>query len=210
MAKTISPNRSELIRLKNKVKTASKGHKLLKKKRDGLVIDFFKLLENAKDIRSEMIENFNTAKQSLKRTRILSYDLELKLYSKTTKGRNLIDFQSKNIMGLSVPRIKSEFKKRELIERNRTVYSSFTMDDTVKKYEELVNKIIITAEVETTMIRLLNEIEKTKRRVNGLEFNIIPQLRKAESFVALSLEEMERGNTIRLKKIKAKLDRIEK
>ena len=206
MAKTISPNRSELIRLKNKVKTASKGHKLLKKKRDGLVIDFFKLLENAKDIRSEMIENFNTARQSLKRTRILSYDLELKLYSKTTRGRNLIDFQSKNIMGLSVPQIKSEFKKRKLIERNRTVYSSFTMDDTVKKYEELVNKIIVTAEVETAMIRLLNEIEKTKRRVNGLEFNTIPQLKKARSFVALSLEEMDRDNTIRLKKIKAKLD----
>ena len=206
MAKVISPNRSELIKLKAKVSTASKGHKLLKKKRDGLVMDFFSLLENAKDLRGEMIKNFIEAQASLKRTRILSYDLELKLYSKTTKGRNLIDFQTKNIMGLSVPQIKSEFRKRELIERSRTIYSSYTLDETIKKYETLVNQIIIIAEVETAMIRLLNEIEKTKRRVNGLEFNIIPQLAKDESFVRLSLEEMDRDNTIRLKKIKAKLD----
>ena len=206
MAKVISPNRSELIKLKAKVSTASKGHKLLKKKRDGLVMDFFSLLENAKDLRGEMIKNFIEAQASLKRTRILSYDLELKLYSKTTKGRNLIDFQTKNIMGLSVPQIKSEFRKRELIERSRTIYSSYTLDETIKKYETLVNQIIIIAEVETAMIRLLNEIEKTKRRVNGLEFNIIPQLAKDESFVRLSLEEMDRDNTIRLKNIKAKLD----
>ncbi len=205
MGKTISPNRSELLKLKNKIKTASSGHKLLKKKRDGLIMDFFKLLENAKDLRSEMIQSFNEAEKSLKRTRILSFDLELKMYSKTTKGRNLIDFQSKNIMGLTVPQIKSEFQKRNFIERNRTIYSSFTMDDTIKKYEDLVKKIIIIAEVETAMIRLLNEIEKTKRRVNGLEFNIVPQLKKDESFVKLSLEEQERDNTIRLKKIKSKI-----
>lgn len=208
MSKSISPNRSELLKLKTKVKTASKGHNLLKKKRDGLVMDFFKLLETAKDLRTEMIEKFQASTKSLQKTRILSYDLELKLYSKTTKGRNLIDFQSKNIMGLNVPQIKSEFKKRELIERNRTVYSSFTLDDTIQKYEELVKLIIIVAEVETAMIRLLHEIERTKRRVNGLEFNIIPSLKASESFVKLSLEEQERDNTIRLKKIKAKLDKI--
>ncbi len=206
MGENISPNRSELIRIKSKIQTASKGHKLLKKKRDGLIMDFFKLLENAKDLRSEMIQSYIDATKSLKRTRILSYDLELKIYSKTTKGRNLIDFQNKNIMGLTVPEIKSQFKKRDLIERNRTIYSNFSMDDTVKKYEKLVEQIIIIAEVETAMIRLLDEIEKTKRRVNGLEFNIIPQMKEQENFVKLSLEEQERDNMIRLKKIKAKLE----
>ncbi len=209
MSKTISPNRSELLKLKTRVKTASKGHSLLKKKRDGLVMDFFKLLENAKDLRKDMIKTYISAEDSLKKTRILSYDLELKLYSKTTKGRNLIDFQSKNIMGLSVPQIKSEFKKRDLIERARTVYSSQTVDETIKQYENLVHQIIVVAEVETAMIRLLDEIEKTKRRVNGLEFNIIPSLIASEKFVKLSLEEQERDNTIRLKKIKAKLNKEE-
>lgn len=207
MSKVISPNRSELLKFKNKIKMASGGHKLLKKKRDGLILDFFQLLKNAKDLRSEMIESYLKANESLKRTRILSFDLELKMYSKTTKGRNLIDFQTKNIMGLSVPQIKSKFEKRDIIERNRTVYSSFTMDETIDKYEELVKKIIIVAEIETAMIRLLKEIEKTKRRVNGLEYTIIPNLKKGESFVKLSLEEQERDNIIRLKKIKAKLQK---
>ncbi len=206
MAETISPNRSELLRVKSKISMAKKGHSLLKKKRDGLVMDFFKLLENAKDLRSEMIETFKQAKKSLTKTRILSYDLELKLYSKTTKGRNLVDFQSKNIMGLSVPQIKSEFAKRDLIERQKTVYSSYTMDETISKYEDLVRQIIVVAEVETAMIRLLKEIEKTKRRVNGLEFNILPQLESQQSFVKLSLEELERDSLIALKKIKGKID----
>lgn len=208
MATNISPNRSELLKLKNKIITAKNGHSLLKKKRDGLIMDFFALLANAKDLRSEMQDSFKSSTSSLKRTRILSYDLELKIYSKTTKGRNLVDFQSKNIMGLSVPEIKSEFASRELVDRNRTIYSSFTMDETIREYEELVKKIIIVAEVETAMVRLLNEIEKTKRRVNGLEFSIIPRLEESASFVKLSLEEQERDNIIRLKKIKAKLNAV--
>ena len=206
MSDTISPNRSELLRLKGKISMAQKGHSLLKKKRDGLVIDFFKLLENAKDLRSEMIENFKQAKKSLTKTRILTYDLEIKLYSKTTKGRNLVDFQSKNIMGLTVPEIKSEFAKRDLIERQKTIYASYTMDETISKYEDLVKQIIVVAEVETAMIRLLNEIEKTKRRVNGLEFNILPKLAQDESYVKLTLQEQERDAIIALKKIKSKID----
>lgn len=206
MSKNISPNRSELLKLKNKIGTAVRGHSLLKKKRDGLIMDFFAMLKNAKDLRTEMQEAFKNSGTSLKRTRILSYDLELKIYSKTTTGRGLIDFQSKNIMGLSVPEIKSEFETRDLVDRNRTIYSSFTLDDTVKKYEELLKKIIVVAEVETAMVRLLNEIEKTKRRVNGLEFNIIPSLQNSASFVKLSLEEQERDGIIALKKIKSKID----
>lgn len=206
MSKTISPNRSELLKVKTKVAMAKRGHNLLKKKRDGLIMDFFALLENAKDLRSEMIDSARKAGDSLRKTRILSYDLELKMHAKTTKGRNLVDFQQKNIMGLSVPKIKSEFKQRTLIERNRTVYGSFSLDNTVQKYEELVHSIIIVAEVETAMIRLLQEIEKTKRRVNGLEYNIIPTMKKAQDFISLSLQEQERDNVIRLKKIKKKLE----
>lgn len=207
MAETVSPNRSELLRLKQKISMAKRGHGLLKKKRDGLVMDFFKLLENAKDLRKEMIQTYIQASKSLKKTRILTYDIELKLYAKTTTGRNLLDFQSKNIMGLSVPQIKSEFEKRDLIERQRTTYANYTTDQTIQYYEELVKKIIIVAEVETAMIKLLQEIEKTKRRVNGLEFTIIPELEQSLNFVKLTLDEQDRDTTIRLKKIKSKLEK---
>ena len=205
MSKNISPNRSELLKLKTKVKMAKQGHSLLKKKRDGLIMDFFKLLENAKDLRAELAQNYRDAKDSLTKTRIVSYDLELKVYSKTTKGRNLIDFQSKNIMGLSVPEIKSTFEKRDLIERNKTVYSSLSLDETIKYFEDLVKKIIVIAEVETAMIRLLKEIEKTKRRVNALEFEVIPKMERQAAFIKMRLEEQERENFGRLKMIKKRI-----
>lgn len=207
MAETISPNRSELLRLKQRISMAKRGHGLLKKKRDGLVMDFFKLLEYAKDLRAEMISTYKQANSSLTKTRILSYDVELKLLAKSTKGRNLLDFQSKNIMGLSVPEIKSTFKKRDLLERQRTPYANYTTDQTIQRYDELVQKIIVVAEIETAMIRLLNEIERTKRRVNGLEFTIIPNLEHSLNYVKLSLDEQDRDTTIRLKKIKAKLEK---
>ena len=207
MAETVSPNRSELLRLKQRISMAERGHSLLKKKRDGLVMDFFNLLENAKDLRSEMIQTYREANKSLRKTRILSYDVELKLYAKTTKGRNLVDFQSKNIMGLSVPQIKSSFAKRDLIERKRTPYAGYSTDETIQHYENLVKQIIIVAEIETAMIRLLREIEKTKRRVNGLEYKIIPDLKNAQNYVKLALDEQDRDTTIRLKKIKAKIEK---
>ena len=72
----------------------------------------------------------------------------------------------------------------------------------VDSYEILVEKIILAAEIETTMKKLLEDIEKTKRRVNALEFKVIPELGEARDFIVLRLEEMERENTFRLKRIK--------
>ncbi len=205
MSNNVSPNRSELMNTKKKISTAKNGHNLLKKKRDGLIIEFFKLFKNAKDLRSEMIDSFIKAKTSLTRTRILCDDLKLRFYSKTVDSNNLIDFNSTNVMGLTIPQIKAKFKNKDLFERGKTTYTNHNFSQTIKKYEDLLKKIIIVAEVETTLLKLLDEIEKTKRRVNGLEFNIIPGLEENKKFITLSLEEQERDNIIRLKKIKKKL-----
>ena len=207
MADVKSPNRSELLKTKKKIGMAKRGHSLLKKKRDGLVMSFFSLLENAKDLRGELTQARKEAEDSLRKTRIVSYDLEIKFLAKTTTGRDLIDFQTKNIMGLNIPQMKATFGERTLTERGKTVYASASIDETMEKYESLVQKIIIVAEVETAMIRLLKEIEKTKRRVNGLEHRIIPGQEAALSFIRLSLEEQERDNLITLKRIKSKKER---
>ncbi|MCZ7394817.1 MAG: V-type ATP synthase subunit D, partial [Candidatus Methanoperedens sp.] len=80
--------------------------------------------------------------------------------------------------------------------------TSSRIDEAVDTYEILVEKIILAAEIETTMKKLLEDIEKTKRRVNALEFKVIPELSEAKDFIVLRLEEMERENTFRLKRIK--------
>lgn len=205
MATVVSANRSELLKLKDKSKMAQKGHGLLKKKRDGLIIDFFKLLEHAKDVRSEMNEALKKAQKELKDARINSYELELKLLSSGSQGRAVIDFQSKNIMGLSVPQIKSLFDKRNFVEQRKTPFASIHIRKTISAYDELLEKIVQVAEIETALIKLLKEIEKTKRRVNGLEFTIIPNLNESQAYVKLMLEEQERDALIALKKIRAKI-----
>ena len=205
MATVVSANRSELLKLKDKSKMAQKGHSLLKKKRDGLVIDFFKLLEHAKDVRSEMNEALKHAQEELRNARINSYELELKLLSKGAKGRTAINFQNKNIMGLRVPTIKRLFSKRTFVEQQKTPFASSYIRKTTLAYDELLEKIVQVAEIETALVKLLKEIEKTKRRVNGLEFTIIPQLQESESYVKLMLEEQERDSLIALKKIRAKI-----
>ena len=207
MVLSVSANRSELLKLKDRAKMAQKGHSLLKKKRDGLIIDFFKLLEHSKDIRAEMNELYKRAQQELKLARINSYELELKLLAKGAQGRAVIDFQSKNIMGLSVPQITSLFSQRNFVEQRKTPFASMYIRKTMSAYDELLEKIVQVAEIETALIKLLQEIEKTKRRVNGLEFSIIPELQDTQSYVQLVLDAQERDSIISLKKIKAKIDK---
>jgi len=91
------------------------------------------------------------------------------------------------------------------LERGYGYYNSASIDETASAYENVVEKIILAAEVETSMRKLLKEIEKTKRRVNALEFNVIPNLDKVKAFISLRLEEMERENIFRMKRIKIRV-----
>ncbi|HLG24068.1 MAG TPA: V-type ATP synthase subunit D, partial [Candidatus Nanoarchaeia archaeon] len=115
-----------------------------------------------------------------------------------------IKLSTKNIMGVKVPKIESKDIKKAFMKRGFGIYSSSSIDEAAGAYEKVVEKIILAAEVETSMRKLLNEIERTKRRVNGLEFVVIPRLDKVKGFIQLRLEEMERENTFRMKRIKAK------
>ena len=208
MSENISVNRSTLMSLKSKISMAKSGHSLLKKKRDGLIMEFFKMLENSKNLREEMIKKFIKCEQSLNLAKIYNDDLELKFLSKLSKDKSLINFQTKNIMGLTLPQIKTEFKESEIVNKTTSYFTNSSIVDTIKDYDSLIVKIIILAEVETTLLKLLAEIEKTKRRVNGLENTIIPNLEESVKYVKLNLEEFERENTIRLKKIKSKMNKI--
>jgi len=115
-----------------------------------------------------------------------------------------IELESHNIMGVVVPKIKSSSVRKPINKRGYGLLgTSSYIDEAVDSYEELVEKIILAAEIETTMKKLLDDIEKTKRRVNALEFKVIPELTEAMVFIRLRLEEMERENTFRLKRIKA-------
>jgi V/A-type H+-transporting ATPase subunit D len=108
-------------------------------------------------------------------------------------------------MGVVVPEIESSKVKKSLVDRGYGLLGTTSViDEAASSYEDLVEAIIESAEIETTMKKLLDEIESTKRRVNALEFKVIPELTEARDFIKMRLDEMEREELFRLKKIKAR------
>ena len=200
----IKPTRSELIELKKKIKLAEGGHKLLKMKRDGLILEFFELLNKAKDVRSELDAAYAAANEKIGLAKAVEGTVSIKSTAFALKDIPNIELESKNIMGVVVPKIESSQIRKNLCKRGYGIIgTSSCLDEAVEAYETLVEKIIVAAEIETAMKKLLDDIEQTKRRVNALEFRVIPELTDAERFIELRLEEMERENTFRLKRIKA-------
>ncbi|NPE31741.1 V-type ATP synthase subunit D [Methanococcoides sp. SA1] len=203
-AKEVKPTRSELIELKKKIKLSEGGHKLLKMKRDGLILEFFEILSKAKDVRSELDAAYEKANVKIGIAESVEGRITVKSTAFAMKDAPQIQLESHNIMGVVVPKIESSSVRKPINKRGYGLLgTSSYIDEAVDSYEELVEKIILAAEIETTMKKLLDDIEKTKRRVNALEFKVIPELTEAMVFIRLRLEEMERENTFRLKRIKA-------
>jgi V/A-type H+-transporting ATPase subunit D len=201
----IKPTRTELLAIKKKIAISVSGYDLLKIKREGLIMSFFKILDDAKIIRSELVTQHKIASDDITIASTVDGDLAVKTASFAMSASPEISLSSRNIMGVPVPVIKGSKIKRKLEDRGYgLIGTSPYINDAAKSYENLVELIIRAAEVETTMKKLLDEIEKTKRRVNALEFKVIPQLKDAVRFIELRLEELERENTFRLKRIKNK------
>jgi len=206
MALDVKPTRSELIQLKKRIQLSERGHKLLKMKRDGLIIEFFKILNQARNVRTELDAAFLKAEEKINLASAVNGMVAVRSVAFTAKESPEIRLSGKNIMGVVVPKISSTGVKKTLLERGYGIIGTNSyIDETADAYEDLVEKIITAAELETTMKRLLNEIEKTKRRVNALEFKVIPELVAAMKFIRFALEEMERENTFRLKRVKARM-----
>ena len=201
----IKPTRSELIGLKRKIQLSERGYNILKMKRDGLILEFFKVLEQAKNSRGAMQENYDRACEMIALSNTVEGTIALKSAAFSVKETPTITLRSKNIMGVVVPEISATKVRKGILERGYGMLgSSSVLDETATSYEELVESIIRNAEIETTMKKLLIEIESTKRRVNALEFKVIPELTEARDFIKMRLDEMEREELFRLKKIKAR------
>jgi V/A-type H+-transporting ATPase subunit D len=201
----IKPTRSELLEVKRKIKMTKGGYKILKMKRDGLILEFFKILEEAKQVRDKITKQYDVAMQKIAIAAAVDGEIAVKSAAFALTDRPEIQLRSKNVMGLVVPEIDATSIRKPMEKRGFGVIGvSSHIDEATAAFEDLVETIIKAAEIETTMKKLLDEIEKTKRRVNALEFKVIPELQQAEAFIRLRLEEMERENIFRLKRIKQK------
>jgi len=202
----VKPTRSELLQTKKKIALANSGYKLLKKKRDGLILEFFNVLKKARNIRQELTAEYVSALNKINIARAIDSDIQIKSAAMSIKQQPLVELDTKNIMGVRIPSITSGEVKKSIFERGYGVLSATAkIDEAASAYEAVVEKIILTAEIEITLKRLLKEIERTKRKVNALERLTIPRLEGDAAYIRLRLEEMERENFSRLKMLKSGL-----
>ncbi len=201
----VQPTRSELLEVTKKIRLTQNGYKILKLKRDGLILEFFNILDQAKDLRLEIARRYKEASEKIAIASAVDGVIAVRSASYALTGHPEIQLRSRNLMGVVVPEIKSTKIVAPITERGYGIIgTSPRIDEATEAYENLVETVVKAAELETTMKKLLEEIERTKRRVNALEFKVLPDLQEIERFIRFRLEEMERDNTFRLKRIKDK------
>ncbi len=204
-AHDITPTRSVLLDLKRRIKLSQSGHKILKMKRDGLIIEFFEVMEKARQMRAGVATDFEVAMKKITIARAIDGEVNVRSAAYALNKYPPVKLSSKSIMGMMVPKVEADSIHTDILNKGYGVLdTSAYVEEAAASFEKLLETLIRAAEVETTMKKLLDEIEKTKRRVNALEFKIIPDLKESERFVKFRLEEMERENTTRLKHIKKK------
>lgn len=205
MALDITPTRSELINLKRRIKQTKNGYKLLKMKRDGLFHEFRTLLSDMIKAKKELTESYVLAKSRIDLANAIEGGLKVRSAAIANSASPEVEVERRNIMGVVVPSVSGTNLKQAFGERSiGFTGSSPYIDEAADSFGNLIERMVKAAEMEATLKRLLAEIEATKRRVNALEFKVIPELEEARVFIQLRLEEMEREETFRLKRFKNK------
>jgi len=205
VALDIKPTRSELIKLKGRIKQTKNGYKLLKMKRDGLFHEFRTLLAEMIEAKRDLTAAYRLAKTRIDLANAIEGGLAVRAAAIANSAHPEVEVERRNIMGVVVPSVSGSNLKSTFAERGiGFIGSSPYIDEASDSFSELIEKIVKASEMEATLKRLLAEIEATKRRVNALEFKVIPELEEAKVFIQLRLEEMEREETFRLKRFKNK------
>jgi len=198
----------ELIKLKARIKLAVNGHGLLKRKRDALILEFFALLKKVRDIRKQVDEQMERSYEAIARAQIYHNSSELENIARAARTVPNVVMDIRNIMGVKIPSIRTAELGEDIGSMDSILIGgSAKIDEAISSFRHSLELIVRLAESETAVRRLIREIEKTKRRVNALEFNLIPQLRGQAKWIGFRLDEMERDSFFMLKMIKKKISR---
>ena len=207
MAKmNVNPTRMELRRLKTRLKTATRGHKLLKDKSDEMIRQFMVYVRENKRLREEIEAELSSALKGFTLARAVSSNavIEEAVMMPATKAE--ISLSSDNVMSVEVPSISVDEHEGQ----DKYPYSFDTvtseLDASIGTLSTLLVKLVKLAEVEKTCNMLADEIEKNRRRVNALEYVMIPQIEETIKYINMKLDENERASTIRLMKVKSMIE----
>lgn len=203
-ATQVNPTRMELTKLKARLKTAIRGHKLLKDKRDELMKQFLEVVRENRALRQKVEQSLMqahgafTVASALMSTEVMEQSL---LYPKQSVS---LDMSFQNIMSVDVPVYSFQTQSRDAAE----VYpygfatTSGELDDAVDALSSVLQDMLRLAQIEKTSQLLAEEIEKTRRRVNALEYVKIPQMQESIKYISMKLDENDRAATVRLMKVK--------
>lgn len=206
-ALAVSPTRMELMKLKQRVGLAQKGHDLLREKMDALVMEFFEVLRKIQDSRAKALEQLTNAHRALSDCFATMGTIETVQAAREAKRELQLEISSRYVMGIAVPTVEVGEVERNASTRGYSLHmTSSVLDQAAREFERALKLLVELAELEASASAIAKELERTKRRVNALEYVLIPKLKGAIKFIAMRLDEMERQNFTRLKRIKAILE----
>jgi len=200
----INPTRMELTRLKTRLRTAVRGHKLLKDKRDELMKQFLDLMRKNRDLRRRVEKRLVRSRSSFTAASAVMSPEAMRQELMCPKQGVILELSYKNIMSVNVPQFSYRTKNPDPADIYPYGYAFTTaaLDDALSELAEVFEDMIELAQVEKSVQLMAAEIERTRRRVNALEYVMIPQLEETIRYITMKLDENERGNLTRLMKVK--------
>jgi len=194
----------ELTKLKRKLATALRGHKLLKDKQDELMRQFLDLVRENKALREKVEAGIQAANKNFVLARSVTDDEIINVSLMAPRQEIYLDCHSKNVMSVNIPQF--EYKTKTPDENDIYPYgyafTSSDLDDAVKSLQDILPDMLRLAEVEKACQLMAAEIEKTRRRVNALEHVMIPEMQQKIKYIMMKLDENERSTQVRLMKVK--------
>ena len=197
----VKPTRMQLLEIRKKKVLAKNGHKLLSEKRDALISQFFQIIDLRENLRNKVESKLKEAYEVLLDAEMIMGDSAVEDIARQVKDYGEVEATTLNIMGVLTPQM-------EIGEVEKSIDYSFLtttskLDEATFKFRSLLKDVVKLAEVEGALENLATEIEKTKRRVNALEHIFIPRFEATEKYIELALDEREREDFFRRKRIKS-------
>ncbi len=199
----LSPTRMNLINTRKGIVRARKGYNLLKKKREVLVLEFMKLIQQSTKDRNYLMQLMNGAYKTVGIASTYVGTFELEQLAMHMKEANPISISVKNIMGVRVPEI-SKSAEQPAVDYS-FLSANISVDDIRISFADVISTMIDVAQREQGLRRIVIEIEKTKRRVNALDYVVIPGMKHQERYISMRLNEIDRDMFSSLKHVKKKL-----
>jgi V/A-type H+/Na+-transporting ATPase subunit D len=207
----VNPTRMELLKKKVQIRLAEQGKDLLRQKMDALIQEFFRIMTTVSRSRDELEEVATDADRALVIAKAVDDSITLRSASFATKRHIVLDIHGKNIMGVPVPVIEKKSLVQSAIDRGYSITGvSSRIDEVAEKFEVELDLITGLAETETALRRLGEEIQMNRRRVNALEQVLIPELKRQAKYIRITIDEREREDLYRLKKVKKILEKKKK